>query len=397
MLDEPTSEVPVIRRADLTDRDASDRGADRDTTDRDATDQSTTDQDTTDQDATDQSTTDQDTTDQDATDRSTTDQNATHEDAADQDARFGAGPGIEDLSAADTPDETDSGDAAAAHHLDDPGAEPTLLLRPAPADRAHHDYDNNRDDHDHPTAAGAAAATENETENQVQIPDATHILGAPPQPAATPPVTAPFGAPSRRFGETATSGQTTGGQTAGAETAGAETAGAEATAEEATADRDSWGADNRDADGDPDDRDADNSDAGTGVAHADADDRAGNTDDAADAGGAGDVGPPQTVTRSGSRAPGDVAENPIAVWSDESADRLREQWRELQGQFIDDPVEAVSAAKALVTEAVQELANTLLEAQDELDPFRAGEAVDTEAMRVAMRRYREFLDRVLAL
>jgi hypothetical protein len=347
MLDEPTSEVPVIRPAGLADRDASDRGAGWDRgqeADRDS-----------DPDPAAEPVA--------AAEGSTGEPAGAQPDAdpdADPGAGLDAGPGVEEFSAADTPDETaDSADAAAADHLDDPGAEPTLLLRPAPADRAHTDYDNDRDDHDDPTAASAAAPTENETENPVQIPDATHILDAPPQPAATPPVTAPFGAPSQRFGEAATSGQS-----AGAEATGAEATGAEATADAAT---DDWAGD------------------------------AGEAADTADAGEVGDVGPPQTVAGNGSRAPGDVAETPIAVWSDESADRLREQWRELQGQFIDDPVDAVSAAKALVTGAVQELANTLLEAQDELDPFRAGEVVDTEAMRVAMRRYREFLDRVLAL
>jgi hypothetical protein len=97
------------------------------------------------------------------------------------------------------------------------------------------------------------------------------------------------------------------------------------------------------------------------------------------------------------RGPGDVAENAIALWTDEAADRLRGQWRDLQVEFIDDPNAAVTGAKDLVTEAVQELADTLLTAQDELDPFHGTDQVDTESMRVAMRRYREFLDRVLAL
>jgi hypothetical protein len=95
--------------------------------------------------------------------------------------------------------------------------------------------------------------------------------------------------------------------------------------------------------------------------------------------------------------PGDVAEHPIALWSEAASDRLRSQWRDLQSQFIDDPDAAVAGAKALVTEAVHELADTLLAAQDALDPYRGSGRVDTETMRVAMRRYREFLERVLAL
>jgi hypothetical protein len=43
------------------------------------------------------------------------------------------------------------------------------------------------------------------------------------------------------------------------------------------------------------------------------------------------------------------------------------------------------------------LAEALLAEQVDLDPRRQAEQPDTESMRVAMRRYRDFLDRVLAL
>src|SRR5690606_15975693 len=106
---------------------------------------------------------------------------------------------------------------------------------------------------------------------------------------------------------------------------------------------------------------------------------------------------PPAATEVTEGAPGEVSEAPITLWTDEVVERLRENWRELQVRFIDDPQAAVDGAKELVTEAVRHLADTLLAAQAELAPYRDGERVDTETMRVAMRRYREFLDRVLAL
>ena len=93
--------------------------------------------------------------------------------------------------------------------------------------------------------------------------------------------------------------------------------------------------------------------------------------------------------------PGEVAQERIAVWSEEEAQRLRTEWRELQVQFIDEPAAAVAGAKRLVTEAVEQLSQSLLSQRDLLEP--QSEHPDTEALRVAMRRYREFLDRVLAL
>lgn len=95
--------------------------------------------------------------------------------------------------------------------------------------------------------------------------------------------------------------------------------------------------------------------------------------------------------------PGDVAEQPIAIWSDDVADDIRGRWAHLQAQFIDDPQAAVDSAKELVAETVQTLSDRLLAEQHEFDPYRDTARPDTETMRVAMRRYREFLDRILAL
>jgi hypothetical protein len=95
--------------------------------------------------------------------------------------------------------------------------------------------------------------------------------------------------------------------------------------------------------------------------------------------------------------PGDVAETRIAVWSGDAAQALRGEWHEVKARFVDEPEAALAEAKALVTRAIQQLAETLLAEQVDLDPRRQSATPDTEAMRVAMRRYRDFLDRVLAL
>jgi hypothetical protein len=95
--------------------------------------------------------------------------------------------------------------------------------------------------------------------------------------------------------------------------------------------------------------------------------------------------------------PGDVEEHPIAVWSGDSTQQVRDRWRDLQVQFFDDPQAAVQGARGLVTEVVRTLSDQLLAERDEFDPHRDTDRPDTETMRVAMRRYREFLDRILAL
>jgi hypothetical protein len=60
-------------------------------------------------------------------------------------------------------------------------------------------------------------------------------------------------------------------------------------------------------------------------------------------------------------------------------------------------VTALTRAHDLLTEAVHELTEALLAERDDLDPLRSTSTPDTESMRMAMRGYREFLDRILAL
>ena len=95
--------------------------------------------------------------------------------------------------------------------------------------------------------------------------------------------------------------------------------------------------------------------------------------------------------------PGDVAAGHIAFWDDDATRHFRAAWHEVKAEFVDDPVRALTRAHDLLTDAVNELTEALLAERDELDPLRGSATPDTESMRMAMRGYREFLDRILAL
>ena len=95
--------------------------------------------------------------------------------------------------------------------------------------------------------------------------------------------------------------------------------------------------------------------------------------------------------------PGDVAAGHIAFWDDDATRHFRAAWHEVKAEFVDDPVAALTRAHDLLTDAVNELTEALLAERDELDPLRGTGTPDTESMRMAMRGYREFLDRILAL
>jgi hypothetical protein len=95
--------------------------------------------------------------------------------------------------------------------------------------------------------------------------------------------------------------------------------------------------------------------------------------------------------------PGDVTETRIAAWPQADAEAFRVRIREAGNLFVDDPHVAVTATAAVVTDAVNGLAATLQRQHAELDPRQLSDNPDTESLRVAVRRYREFLERVLAL
>ncbi|WP_309113695.1 hypothetical protein [Saccharothrix sp.] len=80
------------------------------------------------------------------------------------------------------------------------------------------------------------------------------------------------------------------------------------------------------------------------------------------------------------------------------ADGYRNEWRTLQSDFVDDPRDAVRRADELVAQVVQSLATTFADHKRSLEgQWQQGEQVDTEELRMALRRYRAFFDRLLSV
>jgi hypothetical protein len=107
---------------------------------------------------------------------------------------------------------------------------------------------------------------------------------------------------------------------------------------------------------------------------------------------------PVRAPSDGNLAPGQGVNDPVAaLWAIDLVERYRSQWRDLQLTFVDDPKHAMSGAASLVDEAVASLTNTLNAQKQALDGWQVTRGEDTEMMRVALRRYRDFLDRLLGL
>jgi hypothetical protein len=80
----------------------------------------------------------------------------------------------------------------------------------------------------------------------------------------------------------------------------------------------------------------------------------------------------------------------------EDGTRFERRWHQVQVAFVDEPRAAVEQADELVAELMRHLAETFADERGRLEAaWSAGENVDTEALRVALTRYRSFFHRLL--
>jgi hypothetical protein len=86
------------------------------------------------------------------------------------------------------------------------------------------------------------------------------------------------------------------------------------------------------------------------------------------------------------------------LFSADVAEDYRARWTAVQGSFVDDPREAVEQGDELVAQVMKSLAESFAAEREELEGQlgESGEA-STETLRVALRRYRSFFERLLSL
>jgi hypothetical protein len=87
-----------------------------------------------------------------------------------------------------------------------------------------------------------------------------------------------------------------------------------------------------------------------------------------------------------------------ALFPPEMAERYRSRWAAVQSSFVDDPRGAAKQGDELVAEVLKSLAESFAREREQLDRHlsESGEAA-TETLRVGLRRYRSFFDRLLSL
>lgn len=105
----------------------------------------------------------------------------------------------------------------------------------------------------------------------------------------------------------------------------------------------------------------------------------------------------RTDTASAPVATRDAEETGDGLLGDGERTSFRDRWEQVQGHFVDDPRHAVENADDLVSTVMGRLQDVFAAERDRLEGMWArGEDVGTEDLRVALQRYREFFNRLLA-
>jgi len=91
-------------------------------------------------------------------------------------------------------------------------------------------------------------------------------------------------------------------------------------------------------------------------------------------------------------------ERPTPLFAENEADDLRRTWADIQTGFVDDPRRSVERADELVATAMKRMAEIFARERDNLErQWSHGGDASTEDLRVALRRYRGFFDRLLSV
>jgi hypothetical protein len=105
---------------------------------------------------------------------------------------------------------------------------------------------------------------------------------------------------------------------------------------------------------------------------------------------------PVAESTRGDTAHVDSVEGDSLIAHDRCVD-YRSRWRVVQGDFIDEPRKSVTDADALVGAILDDLAETFHSQRRSLERQWEDDKSTTEDMRLALRRYRTFFDRLLSL
>jgi hypothetical protein len=88
----------------------------------------------------------------------------------------------------------------------------------------------------------------------------------------------------------------------------------------------------------------------------------------------------------------------LPMFSADEASGYRTRWEGVQTGFVDEPRKAVEEADALVAQVIKRLSEVFADERANLEhQWDQGDQISTEDLRIALRKYRSFFDRLLSL
>jgi hypothetical protein len=99
------------------------------------------------------------------------------------------------------------------------------------------------------------------------------------------------------------------------------------------------------------------------------------------------------------RAPASTMDERLEpLFEDAAAEKFRARWLTIQSKFVDDPRDSVKQADDLVADIIKSVTMSFADRRISLEKqWNGGENISTEDMRVALKRYRSFFERLLTL
>jgi hypothetical protein len=94
----------------------------------------------------------------------------------------------------------------------------------------------------------------------------------------------------------------------------------------------------------------------------------------------------------------DNREDLVPLFEHDATENFQKRWLEIQSKFVDDPSDSVKQADQLVSDVIQDITRNFADRRGTLEKqWNGGEEASTEDLRIALKQYRSFFDRLLTL
>jgi hypothetical protein len=88
----------------------------------------------------------------------------------------------------------------------------------------------------------------------------------------------------------------------------------------------------------------------------------------------------------------------VPLFEEDAARKFRSRWLVIQSKFVDDPGDSVKQADDLVADVIKNVTMNFANRRVSLEKqWNGGDNTSTEDLRIALKQYRSFFDRLLTL